>query len=171
MNDKRSFDSESGGAPLTDAALQVCGNEDAEASDAARQQNGLTGRERELEKSKRLRRATAAGAASTRRFGIGLIAGLQILSGCTSDDEERSKAISEVEAHCDLPTGMLSEIYALRMKQLGKTAPSEVGKEGEQKLIYFGILLTQPIVEKHDCITSFESSNGYRFNFHIKTPF
>lgn len=116
-------------------------------------------------------KAAKFGAGSSNRLGPGLLGILQILSACASDEEERSKAIAEVEVHCGLPAGMLSAIYALRQKQLASTAASQAGKEAELRLIYFGILLTRPIVEKHDCITSFESSNGYRFNFHVKGPF
>jgi hypothetical protein len=131
----------------------------------------LAAQENEFDKPKLPRVRADAQVAPTRHGGFGLLVGMQILAGCTSDGGERGKAISEVEAHCGLPGGTLSQIYTRRQEQLSKTSPKQIYKEAGHKLIYFGIILTGPIREKHDCITSFESSSGYRFNFHVKNSF
>jgi hypothetical protein len=108
--------------------------------------------------------------------GLGLmkwlaLVGLQFLSGCASGEAERLQALTEAEAYCGLPERILVDTYLRRQETLDRLPPSARSAEGDARLIYIDIVSDRRIIDKRDCIVSFRSSQGYRFNMHIQGPY
>jgi hypothetical protein len=94
---------------------------------------------------------------------------LSLCAGCSSDKKERVAAIAEVEAHCGLPENTLDRNFS--EKRFAKTKEmSEEEKKNIDKIIDLGSFITDDrIGKKRDCIMSFTSKWGYRFNISMSS--
>jgi len=99
---------------------------------------------------------------------LAILAGLQILSGCTSEEEGRADAIAEVEKHCGLPAGLLTQIYVDRQKSVRK---SDIQETPDRRLIRLGPLISPHILRKQECVNLFKSSNGFKFELKQISPY
>lgn len=92
-------------------------------------------------------------------------------AACAPTEFQQFEAISELEQHCELPDNILAETYMRAQRGSANRAVGRADFSQKNYLLYLGNDVSdQRILNESDCIKSFISKDGFRFNFHAISP-
>lgn len=104
-------------------------------------------------------------------FAPAVLMSLLSASACVASDTDRLDAISELEQHCAVPEGVVTDTYARTQAASAKLPDSGTTSPEDEKLIYLGNAISDPrLLKKIECIKSFRSKEGFWFNLHAISP-
>ena len=100
-----------------------------------------------------------------------LVALMFSVTACAPNEFEQFEAIKELEQHCGLPDNILADAYMRAQRASVSRTINKTGRSGNEYLLYLGgDISDQRILDERDCIKSFKSKDGFRFNFHAISP-